>query len=150
MKTFNRIFLLLIVTLLFSCSSDDADVDPIIGDWAGDIRQDSLGIVTVNLSLVTLEVGNTSNRISGEFNDISECDNTVFFCDEILGTSCASTWAFTSRTGGTYNFDEVVLPGNDCTNGSITATVSGDQLNYSFVAVNDPSNVSSGTLIRQQ
>lgn len=149
MKHFKLLFLLMALVLWVGCSSDEPDVDPIIGNWAGQITQVDLGIIDINLSLITLEVGENGNSLKSEFNDISNCNNDLFFCDQILGSTCGTTWLFRSRSGNTYNFDEVVNPGDDCADGKIVATVSGDQLSFTFTdnAVSD--NKSSGTLNRQ-
>lgn len=150
MKRFKSLFLsLTVLTLLASCSSDDPNEDPILGNWAGQITQEDLGLVDITLALITLEVGENGNSLTGEFNDVSNCNNDIFFCDEILGSSCGTSWIYRSRSGNTYIFDEVVNPGDPCADGKIAATVSGDQLRFTFTDNADSENKSSGTLTRQ-
>lgn len=94
-----------------SCSSDeDVASDPILGTWVGTSTQEDLGVLELRITFTTsANQGITASFIS-ELNDLSQCDNTIFFCE--VG-SCSGVWNLVSQSGSNYEFKET-LTGGDC------------------------------------
>ncbi|MEL6390646.1 MAG: hypothetical protein AAFQ02_10810 [Bacteroidota bacterium] len=66
MKYISFLLTAFFLVLIMSCSSDDngaSDIDPIIGTWQGELTKAGLGINLTILTVNTLDIGQSGNRI---------------------------------------------------------------------------------------
>jgi len=136
----------LVILSFIACSENGDQTDPIIGSWQGDVIQPGFGTIAFNITLSKLEEEAIAGQLNSEVTDISNCDDSIFFCE--FGT-CTAQWIYKGRNGSTYLFFEKQLAGSDCGDGNIEAKItSSDELSFSWTDVTDSSNISSGILRR--
>ena len=136
------IFLLTLTLFLLACSSDsdDMSIDPIIGTWEGPSVQKDLGSIQMRIVISSLDIDKKGGSLTSSFKDTGDCNSDLFYCDPF---SCASDWIYKGKSGSAYLFEDVALPGSECTGrADIRLSFSGsDQLVGTATFDLDPSDL---------
>jgi len=120
----NTIIYLLSISflLLFSSCSSDEEINPddqLIGTWKGGLTQPDFGVLETTLNITSLGMSGSSGSGTFSTTDLSNCDDTQFFCEPLM---CSFSLSFLSSVGRTYKIDQILSGTSTCGDGLFEVT----------------------------
>jgi len=131
------ILVILISGVLISCSEDDLLPDSdlsieekLVGNWAGDVKQNNRGLLALALNFQELALNSKSADWTSTSKDLSNCDDGYFDCDEF---SCSGTFIYERNNNMTLIFSVGTVNGPCYDEGTATVRfVDDDTIYYTF------------------
>jgi len=145
-----RLYSLVSLVIICSCSSEESFEESISGRWTGVITQQDCCTFDLNVDIGTLSL-NMAVATGGYFNaDYSICNNDIFFCEQAAmnPSNCSFTWTLTNSTEPTITVEEDPVE-SVCEEGTVTLRlIDQSTMTYRWVSPTDPANTASGQLTK--